>query len=161
VGNAKAPVTIIEFSDYQCPYCSRAVPTLERIKKEYGPDKVKVVFIDMPLPNHPRAVPASQAAHCANDQGKFWEMHNAIFNNQAKMEDADLKEHAKSVGLDLAKFNECFDSGKHKATVEKARAEAEKAGIQATPSFVINGQLMQGAQPFERFKEKIDRATKG
>lgn len=160
-GNAKAPVTVIEFSDFQCPYCSRAVPTLDRLKKEYGPDKLRIVYIDMPLPNHPRALPASLAAHCANDQGKFWEMHNALFANQAKLEDNDLKDTAKSVGLDAGKFKECYDGKKHQSTVERARSEAEKAGIQATPTFVINGQMLQGAQPFEKFKEKIDRATKG
>lgn len=160
-GNASAPVTIIEFSDYQCPYCSRAVPTLDRIKKEYGPDKVKIVFRDMPLPSHPRAVPAALAAHCANDQGKFWEFHDALFNNQQKLEDADLKGHAKTLGLDEKKFAECYDAKKHQELVDKSRREAETLGIQATPSFVINGALLQGAQPFEKFKEKIDRAGRG
>lgn len=160
-GNPKAPVTIVEFSDYQCPYCSRAVPTLDRIKQEYGPDKVKIVFRDMPLPSHPRAVPASLAAHCANDQGKFWEFHNTLFQNQQKLEDADLKGYAKTLGLDEKAFNECFDSKKHQALVEKSRKEAESLGIQATPSFVINGALLQGAQQFEKFKEKIDRAGRG
>ena len=160
-GNAKAPVTIVEFSDYQCPFCSRSVPTLARIKKEYGPDKVRIVFRDMPLPSHNRAPAASMAAHCANDQGKFWEMHDALFENQAKLEDADLKSYAKKLALDEKKFAECFDGKKHQAIIDKSRAEAESLGIQATPSFVINGVLLQGAQPFEKFKEKIDRAGRG
>jgi protein-disulfide isomerase len=159
-GNAKAPVTVIEFSDFQCPFCSRAVPTIDRIKKEFGPDKVRIVFRDMPLPNHNRALPASLAARCANEQGKFWEMHNTLFENQQKLEDKDLKEYAKTVGLDVAKFNECFDGKKYVADLEKSRSEAEKIGIAATPSFLINGVLLQGAQPFEKFKEKIDRAAK-
>ena len=160
-GNPKAPVTIIEFSDFQCPFCSRAIATIDRIKKEYGPDKVRIVFRDMPLPSHNRANPASLAAHCANDQGKFWEMHNALFENQTKLEDADLKGYAKKLGLDEKAFNECYDTKKHQATVDRSRKEAESLGIQATPSFVINGSLLQGAQPFERFKEKIDRAGRG
>ncbi len=160
-GNPKAPVTIVEFSDYQCPFCSRAVPVLERIKKEYGPDKVKIVFRDMPLPSHNRAPAASMAAHCANDQGKFWEMHDMLFDNQAKLEDADLKSYAKKLTLDEKKFAECFDSKKHLPLIEKSRSEAETLGIQATPSFVINGVMIQGAQPFEKFKEKIDRAGRG
>lgn len=156
-GSSKAPVTIVEFSDFQCPFCARAVPTLERIKKEYGPDKVRLVFKDMPLPSHDRANPASNAAHCANEQGKFWEMHNILFENQSKLSDADFKDHAKTLGLDAAKFAECYDSKKYQAAIDKSRTEAEKLGISATPSFVINGVLIQGAQPFEKFKEKIDR----
>lgn len=160
-GNPKAPVTIVEISDFQCPFCARAVPVLERIKAEYGPDKVRIVFKDMPLPSHGRAPAASNAAHCANEQGKFWEYHNALFQNQAKLEDADLKANAKTIGLDEGKFNECYDSKRHQALIDKSKKEAEALGIQATPSFLINGQLLQGAQPFERFKEKIDRAGKG
>jgi len=159
-GNNKAPVTIIEFSDFQCPFCARAVPTIERIKAEYGPDKVRFVFHHLPLPNHNRAVPASLAASCANEQGKFWEMHNMLFENQAKLEDGDLKEYAKKLELDAAKFAECYDKKAHMDKIEASKKESEKVGISATPSFVINGVLIQGAQPFERFKEKIDRALK-
>ncbi|NBX69199.1 MAG: hypothetical protein EBR01_09595 [Proteobacteria bacterium] len=159
-GNAKAPVTIVEFSDFQCPFCSRAVPIIDRIKKEYGQDKVRIVFRDMPLPNHNRALPASLAARCANEQGKFWEMHNTLFENQQKLEDKDLKDYAKTVGLDVTKFNQCYDSKKYMGDLEKSRSEAESVGIAATPSFLINGVLLQGAQPFEKFKEKIDRASK-
>ncbi len=158
-GKASAPVTIIEFSDYQCPFCSRAIPILDRIKQEYGPEKVRIVFRDMPLPSHPRALPASLAAHCANEQGKFWEYHNTLFQNQAKLEDTDLKGYAKTLGMDDKKFGECFETKRHQATIDKSRKEAEQLGIQATPSFIINGALLQGAQPFEKFKEKIDRGT--
>ncbi|MBY0371654.1 thioredoxin domain-containing protein, partial [bacterium] len=160
-GNPKAPVTIVEFSDFECPFCSRALPVLAQIKSTYGPDKVRVVFRDMPLPSHQRAVPAALASHCANEQGKFWEFHDVLFNNQTALQDKDLKEHAKKVGLDDAKFTECFDKKKFQATVDKSRSEAELLGIQATPSFVVNGSLIQGAQPFEKFKQKIDRALAG
>ena len=157
-GNAKAPVTIVEFSDFECPYCSRALPVLQQIKQEYGPDKVRIVFRDMPLPSHSRAIPAALASHCANEQGKFWELHDLMFSNQSKLADADFLEHAKTLKLDEAKFKECFDQKKHMATVDKSRREAESVGIQATPSFVVNGTLIQGAQPFEKFKSKIDKA---
>lgn len=159
-GNKSAPVTVVEFSDFQCPFCARAVPTIQRLKKEYGPDKIKIVFHHMPLPNHNRAFPASLAAQCAEDQGKFWEMHDMLFENQQKLEDADLKSYSQKLGLDATKFNECFDKKKHEELVNKSRKEAEGVGIQATPSFVINGTLLQGAQPFEKFKEKIDRLAK-
>jgi protein-disulfide isomerase len=159
-GNASAPVTVIEFSDFQCPYCARVTGTLDQIKKEYGPDKVKIVFRDMPLPNHPRAYPASHAAHCANEQGKFWEMHNMLFENQAKLEDKDLKDYATKLGLDSGKFSSCYEAKRFQGTIDKSRKEAETLGITATPSFVINGSLLQGAQPFPRFKEKIDKVLK-
>jgi len=159
-GSSKAPVTIVEFSDFQCPFCARAVPTLERIKQEYGPEKVRLVFHHLPLPNTPRALPASLAASCANDQGKFWEMHNLLFENQGKLEDTDLKGYAKKLELDETKFTECYDKKAHLEKVEASKKVSEKVGISATPSFVINGVLIQGAQPFERFKEKIDRALK-
>jgi protein-disulfide isomerase len=159
-GSSKAPVTIVEFSDFQCPFCARAVPIIEKIKQEYGPEKVRLVFHHLPLPNHNRAVPASLAASCANEQGKFWEMHNMLFENQAKLEDADLKSYAKKLALDETKFSECYDKKAHMDRIEASKKEGEKAGISATPSFVINGVLIQGAQPFERFKEKIDRALK-
>lgn len=160
-GNPKAPVTIIEFSDFQCSYCSRAVATLDRIKKEYGPDKVKIVFRDMPIGGHRRAKPASLAAHCANEQGKFWEYHDMLFQNQAKLEDGDFTQYAKNLSLDEGKFSECYEKKKYEGLVDQSLKEAEASGIQATPTFVINGSLLQGAQPFERFKEKIDRAHRG
>jgi protein-disulfide isomerase len=160
-GKPTAPVTIVEFSDHQCPFCARAIPTVERLKKEYGPDKIRIVFADMPLPSHNRANPAALAGQCANDQGKFWEYSAMMFENQSKLEDTDFKDYAKKLGLDEAKFAECYTSKKHQPQVDKSRKQAEAAGIQATPSFVINGFLLQGAQPFEKFKEKIDRATRG
>jgi protein-disulfide isomerase len=159
-GNSNAPVTIVEFSDYQCPFCARVVPTLDRIKKEYGPEKVRIVFRDMPLPSHPRAPAASLAAHCANEQGKFWEYHNILFENQSKLDDGDLKTYAQKAGTDVNKFAECFSSKKYQSTIDKSIQEANSLGIQSTPSFVINGTLLPGAQPFEKFKERIDRASK-
>jgi len=160
-GNANAKVTIVEFSDFQCPFCSRAVPVLNEIKSTYGPDKVRIVFRDMPLPSHDRATPAALASHCANEQGKFWEYHDTLFGNQTKLGDDDLKTYAKTLGMDVAKFTECYTTKRHDGIVMNSKREAEALGIQATPSFIINGSLLQGAQPFERFKDKIDRALKG
>jgi protein-disulfide isomerase len=160
-GNSNAKVTIIEFSDYQCPFCARAVPVLNEIKKAYGPDKVRIVFRDMPLPSHDRATPASLAAHCANEQGKFWEYHDKLFDNQTKLGDEDFKTYAKELGMNPEKFAECYNTKRHDGLVMNSKREAESLGIQATPSFVINGTMLQGAQPFERFKERIDRALAG
>ncbi len=157
-GNEGAPVTIVTFSDFECPYCSRVTPTITRLKKEYGPEKIRIVFRDMPLPSHPRAVPAAMASHCADEQGKFWEYHDMLFDNQRKLSDADLKTYAKNLKLDEKKFDDCVASKKHQSKIDASQSEAQQAGIQATPSFVINGTLLQGAQPFEKFKEKIDRA---
>jgi protein-disulfide isomerase len=160
-GSPKAAVTIVEFSDFECPFCSRALPVLDQIKKEYGPDKVRIVFRDMPLPSHGRAIPAALASHCANEQGKFWEFHDALFGNQAALSDEDFKKHAVTLGMDAAKFNECFSKKKHMPIVDKSSREAASLGIQATPSFVINGTVIQGAQPFEKFKQLIDKGLAG
>lgn len=160
-GNTGAKVTIVEFSDFQCPFCSRAVPVIQEIKKAYGPDKVRIVFRDMPLPNHPRAKAAAMAARCANEQGKFWEFHDTLFEHQDKLEDGDFKQHAKTLKLDSGKFDECLASNRHAPAIEKSKTEAEALGISATPSFVVNGVLIQGARPFADFKQKIDRALRG
>lgn len=160
-GNAKAPVTIVEFSDYQCPYCAGAEETIKRIKKEFGPDKVRIVYMDMPIPGHTRALPASLAALCAEEQGKFWEYHDLLFTNQTKLEDSDFSQYAKTTSLDEKKFKECFDKKKYSDLVARSQQEASKAGIRATPSFLINGQLLQGAQPYTRFAEKINKEIKG
>ena len=157
-GNANAPVTLVEFSDFQCPFCSKALPTLKQIKEAYGPDKVKIVFRDLPLPSHGRAKPAAMAAHCANDQGKFWEFHDRLFENQDALSDEDLKNHAEALELDTEAFASCMETNKHEALVEKSRRDAEAMGISATPSFLVNGHLIKGAQDFSRFKEKIDQA---
>ena len=111
-GSKTAAVTIIEFSEYQCPFCARVNPTLDRIRQTYG-DKVKIVFKDFPLPNHPQAPKAAEAAHCAGEQGKYWEMHDVMFANQRALEVPALKQSAAGLGLDMAKFNQCLDSGQY------------------------------------------------
>ena len=115
-GNPSAPVTIVEFSDYQCPFCARVNPTLAKVRETYG-DSVKIVFKDFPLPNHPQAPKAAEAARCAGDQKKYWEMHDAMFANQRALEVPALKQTARAIGLDGAAFDQCLDSGKWPPTV--------------------------------------------
>ena len=154
-GVASAPVTIIEFSDYQCPFCARVNPTLEQVRKTYG-DKVKIIFKDFPLPNHAQAPKAAEAAHCAGDQGKYWEMHDQLFANQRALNVPDLKQYAVTLGLDAAAFNQCLDSGKNGRLVAAGSAQGEQMGVNSTPTLYINGRPLIGAQPFEAFKQVID-----
>jgi len=154
-GVASAPVTIIEFSDYQCPFCARVNPTLDQVRKTYG-DQVKIIFKDFPLPNHPQAPKASEAAHCANEQGKYWEMHDHMFANQRALNVPELKQYALALSLDAAKFNQCLDSGKHAPLVAANLAQGEKMGVNSTPTLYINGRALIVAQPFEAFKQIID-----
>jgi protein-disulfide isomerase len=160
-GPATAKVTIIAFSDFQCPYCSRVNPTMDKVMKEYD-GKVKLVFRNFPLDFHPMAEKAAEAGACANDQGKFWEMHDKMFGNQAKLTVPDLKESAKGLGLDMAKFEKCLDSGEKKALVDADQKAGSDSGVQGTPAFFVNGIFINGAVPYEQFKEAIDRElTKG
>lgn len=154
-GNAAAPVTIIEFSDFQCPFCQRVNPTLDRIRQTYG-DRVKIVFKDYPLPNHPQAPKAAEAARCAAEQNKFWEMHDAMFANQRALEVPSLKQTARSLGLNGAQFDQCLDSNKHQATVQKGSDLGEQMGVNSTPTLYVNGRIILGAMPFENFKQVID-----
>jgi protein-disulfide isomerase len=154
-GPADAPVELIEFSDFQCPFCLRAFPIVKQVMAAY-PDSVRLVYRNYPLPGHPRARPAAEAAACAADQGKFWEYHDRLFENQDKLSDDDLKAHAVALGLDAAKFNACFDATAHKADVDADIAAGNEAGVTGTPAFFINGRLLSGAQPLEAFKQVID-----
>jgi protein-disulfide isomerase len=158
-GPAGAPVTIVEFSDFECPYCARAEPTVKEVLAQYG-DKVRLVYRDFPLPMHPRAPKAAEAAHCAGDQGKYWEMHERLFANPTKLEVGDLKGYGKDVGLDAGKFEKCLDSGEKAKVVESHRKAGEDAGVSGTPAFFINGRLISGAQPAEAFKAIIDEELK-
>jgi protein-disulfide isomerase len=154
-GNAAAPVTIVEFSDFQCPFCARVNPTLDRIRQTYG-DRVKIVFKDYPLPNHPQAPKAAEAARCAGEQNKFWEMHDAMFANQRALEVPALKQTARAIGLNGAAFDQCLDSNKHQATVRSGAELGEQMGVNSTPTLYVNGRVLLGAMPFENFKQVID-----
>jgi len=154
-GPAGAPIEIIEFSDFQCPFCLRANPTVEQVLKTYG-DRVRFVYRHFPLGNHPNARPAAEASQCAAEQGKFWEYHDRLFANPSKLSDADLKQHAAALGLDAAKFNGCVDTHKYKAQVDADMQAGEEAGVNGTPAFFVNGRMLSGAQPFDQFKRLID-----
>ena len=154
-GPSAAPVTIVEFSDFQCPFCSKAEETVTKVLKTYD-GKVRVVFRDFPLPFHPQAQKAAEAAHCAGDQGKYWEMHEKLFANQKALEPPALKGYAKDLGLDQGKFDRCLDSGDKAKVVDSNRKAGEKVGVTGTPAFFVNGYQLSGAQPFEEFKSIID-----
>jgi len=154
-GNVKAPVTIVEFSDYECPFCKKAEPTLQQVLKTYG-DKVRFVYRHYPLEFHAKARPAAEAAECANAQGKFWEYHDKVFAS-SDLSETKLKAIAGEVGLDQAKFDECLAKHASKDAVDKDMADASGVGVTGTPAFFINGRMISGAQPFEKFKEIIDQ----
>ncbi len=154
-GNPRATVEIIEFSDFECPFCLRAHPTVEQVLKTYG-DKIKFVYRHYPLQNHPNARPAAEASACAEMQGKFWQYHDRLFANPTKLSGPDLKAHAAALGLDTAKFNACVDNHQQKPAVDADMADAEAVGVTGTPAFFINGRSIEGAQPFESFKRVID-----
>ena len=154
-GPATAKVTIVEWSDFECPFCSRVGPTLAKIKESYAKD-VRVVFRHQPLPFHPNAKLAAEASHAAHEQGKFWEYHDKLFANQKAMDRASLEKYAQELGLNLAKFKAALDSGKFKAKVEADMAAGNALGANGTPTFFINGREFVGAQPFEAFKRVID-----
>ncbi len=159
-GSKEAPVTIIEFSDFQCPFCGKFFKqALPEINKNYiTTGKAKLVYRDFPLDFHQYAQKAAEAAECADDQGKFWEMHDKIFENQNTITVDDLKGHAKNIGLDTTKFNNCLDTGKYEQEVKKDMSDGKAAGVTGTPAFVINGKLVVGAQPYSVFKQAIDEA---
>ncbi len=160
LGKSNAPVTIVEFSDFECPFCGRHFSqTHPDIVKNYiDTGKVKLVYRDFPLSFHPNAEKAAEAAECANEQGKFWEMHDKLFSNQQSLSVANYKQWAKDLKLDSAKFDSCLDSGKYASEIAKDEADGTKYGVSGTPSFFIDGQLLVGAQPYSAFQQAIDAA---
>ena len=155
-GAAKAPVTIVEFSDFHCPFCKRVLPTLKQIEEKYG-DKVKIAFRDYPIDQlHPDARKAHEAARCATEQGKFWPYHDLLFENAPRTSREELTAYAKMVGLDVGRFGQCVSSGKYKEVVQKDIDEGARLGVTGTPAYFINGRLVSGAQPLERFAQVID-----
>ena len=167
LGNSSAPVKIIEFSDFQCPFC-RAFwkDTLPLIKKDYvDTGKVQFVYRDFPLSFHPASVPSALAADCAKEQNKYWEFHDKMFSEEEKKGTGtitygvtELKKWAKEIGLNTGNFNQCLDSQKYKAEVDKDTADGSKAGVSGTPTSFINGIAIVGAQPYSNFKTAIDKA---
>ena len=153
--SSKAKIEIVEFSDFQCPFCKRVYPTIKRVEDEYG-DDVRIVFKHMPLSIHPKAKGAHAAAEAAHKQGKFWEMHDLIFENQRQLNDQKYLDYAKQIGLDTERFQKDAKSSAVLSRVEADTAEAGKLGVTGTPAFFINGRFLSGAQPFESFKRLID-----
>ncbi len=167
LGGLKAPVTIVEFTDYQCPFCqgfySRAY---KELKKQYvDTGKLRFVLRDLPLPNHQYAKPAAIASHCAGEQNKFWEMHDALFEGGGKLNPDDILGYAVSIGLQEDPFKTCLTSGKFKSDINQDLQDARNAGIRGTPAFVIGkttddmvtGILIAGTRPFIAFKQEIDK----
>jgi protein-disulfide isomerase len=155
-GSPDAKVKIIMFSDYQCPYCGRVEPTVEQIRETYGSDVV-IYFRDFPLSSlHPYAQKAAEAAECAGEQGKYWEMHDKLFENQGALDVPSLKQYAADLGLDTAAFNSCLDNGDMASEVQNDFNDGQAAGVSGTPTFFINGKMLVGAQPFDAFKAVID-----
>ncbi len=155
-GPASAPVTIVEFSDFECPFCKNVVPTLEQVTQKYG-DQVRLVFRQFPLSSiHPNAQKAAEAALCANEQGKFWEMHDAMFKDQKALEVSALKVTAGNIGVDKAKFDQCLDSGRFASRVKEDERAGALAGVSGTPALFINGRALSGAVPFETMAQLID-----
>jgi protein-disulfide isomerase len=156
LGRTSAPITLIEFSDFQCPFCQRVAPTLKKLRDTYG-DKVRIVWKDFPLTQiHPQAFKAGEAAHCAGDQGKYWEYHDRLFANQQQLQPDDLKKHATELGLDPAAFNACLDTSKYGERVRDGVAQGQRLGVNSTPTIYINGRMLSGAQPYETFVSVID-----
>jgi len=155
-GPDDAAITIIEFSDFQCPFCGRALPVMNELLEKY-PDDVRLVYRHLPLDRiHSRARPAAEASACADEQGKFWPFHDLLFANSKALGDDDLRRFAGEVGLDIAAWEQCRAEGRTKQKVQQDFEDAQRAGITSTPTFLVNGILMGGAKPVERFSELID-----
>jgi protein-disulfide isomerase len=160
-GPQQAPVTIVEFSDFQCPYCRSFSATLDRVIKEFGPD-VRVVFRQFPLGEiHAMAEKAAEASLCAQEQGKFWELHDLMFKDQTNLKVSDLKAKAAQLGLDTTAFDSCLDSGKYGGRVRQDLHDGAVAGASGTPAFLVNGRFYSGARPYEEvaaiIKEELSR----
>jgi protein-disulfide isomerase len=155
-GPAGAPITIVEFSDFECPYCGRVEDTLRRLKSRY-PSQIRLAYRDFPMDFHPRAEPAAQASRCALAQGKYWPYHDLLFANQQHLEDADLSKYAVQLGMDAKQFDDCVAQKTFKAEVQRDLDEGQKLGIAGTPAFYVNGMALNGAVPQEEFEHMIDR----
>lgn len=159
LGNSEAKVTVVEFSDFQCPFCAKFVlETFPQIKQEYiDMGKIRMVFKNFPLMNiHENAEGSAEASECANDQGKFWEYKEKLFQNQQALSVGDLKQYAKDLGMNEGQFNSCFDSKKYADEVSQDLIEGITAGVTGTPTFYINGEKLVGALPFSEFQKIIE-----
>ena len=154
-GDKAAPVVLVEFADYQCPYCQKVNPQIQQLKKEYG-DALTVMYKDFPLPMHHSAQKAAEAARCAGEQGKFWEYHDVLFYSK-QIEPDDLKEHARVLKLDTERFDTCLDNGTEAETVKHDLDEAKSLGLTGTPSFFVNGHFFSGVVDYAALKDIINQ----
>jgi protein-disulfide isomerase len=155
-GSPDAPITLVEFSDFECPFCVRVLPTLDQVEEKYG-DQVRIVYRQFPLNAiHPNAQLSAEASLCANAQGKFWEMHDAIFEARGKADAAGLKAMAAGLGMDPEVFDGCLDSREFRGQVEADVEAGRQAGVTGTPAIFINGRFLSGAQPFNVVSRLID-----
>ena len=154
-GNPDAPITLVEFGDFECPFCRRAHSTVDRVLNEYG-DKIRHVFVDYPLADHPRAIPAAIAAYCAGEQDLYWDYAQHLMIMAGDLRDDDLQSRAQEVGLEMDSFRECQNSGRHDETINAGLEMGTTSGVNSTPTFFINGRILTGAKTYEIFKMIID-----
>ncbi len=160
IGPEDAPITIVQFAEFQCPYCGRAKDVIDQLMEKYE-GKIKMVYRDFPLSFHDRAIPAAIAANCAGEQGQYWPMFDLLMSNQRALTDADLTGHATKLSLDLDKWNTCREDPAQAQEVQKDFEDGSKAGVQGTPAFFINGIFLNGAVPLEQFTAIIDAELAG
>jgi len=157
-GVKEAPVTIVEYADYECPYCQQGQPALDKIEADFK-GKLAFAFKDVPLPMHPHAQKAAEAAHCAGTQGKYWEYHDRLFATQ-QLDVANLKDHARQLKLDTGKFDTCLDANETAELVKSGLAEGQNLGLQGTPSFLINGRFFSGNLSYDELRAIIEEELK-
>jgi protein-disulfide isomerase len=155
-GPKSAPITLVLYSDFQCPFCGRVEPSITQLEKDF-PGKIRVVWKDYPLPFHPNARPAAIAARVAGEQGKFWEMHNKLFQNQQALDRPNLEKYAAEVGIDVGKLKAALDSNKYSSEIEADLKSGQELGVNGTPASFINGRKIGGAYPYETFKKVVEQ----
>jgi protein-disulfide isomerase len=155
-GSQNAPVLLVEFADYECPYCRAVHPEVEKLQDEFG-DRLAFAFKDFPLPMHANAAKAAEAARCAGAQGKFGGFHDLLFAKGKKMDVAQLKEDARALGLDAAQFARCLDSNEQTGAVRSDLAQAQRLGLTGTPAFFINGHFLSGAVKYSTLREIVEQ----
>lgn len=155
IGSPSASVEMVEFSDFECPFCRQLEPVITRLREKYG-DRLRLVWRDFPLPMHSHARSAAEAARCAADQGRFWEYHDVLFANQQALASADLIRYAAATRLDATAFATCLDAGAHRSAIAADLEEGARQGVQATPTVFINGRAIVGAQPLAAYEMAID-----
>ena len=155
LGSSNAAVTLVEFADYECPYCQKVAKDLKKLKDDFG-DKIALTYKDYPLPMHSRAEKAAEAARCANKQNRFWEFHDEIFHSK-ELDVDQLKAQARALNLDAASFDKCLDSGETAAAVEKDKKEGNRLGITGTPAFFVNGHYLSGALDYATLRKVVEQ----